>query len=153
MKTYYSLSEVADMLSVSKATLRRWDKSGKLNPVRHPVNNYRVYSLESLKQFPEIRFLFDDTPHEIVIPDREYSVVELFAGAGGLALGLERAGLKCALLNEIDHWACETLRANRPNWNVIEDDVANIDFSAYRGKIDVVTGGSLAKLLAMLERS
>ncbi|MCA9899850.1 MAG: DNA (cytosine-5-)-methyltransferase [Anaerolineales bacterium] len=141
MKTYYSLSEVADMLSVSKATLRRWDKSGKLNPVRHPVNNYRVYSLESLKQFPEIRFLFDDTPHEIVIPDREYSVVELFAGAGGLALGLERAGLKCALLNEIDHWACETLRANRPNWNVIEDDVANIDFSAYRGKIDVVTGG------------
>ena len=141
MKAFYTLSEVADMLSVSKATLRRWDKNGKLIPVRHPVNNYRVYTLESLKQFHEISFLFDDSPHEIVVPKRPYSVIELFAGAGGLALGLERAGLKCTLLNEIDHWACETLRTNRPNWHVVEDNVANVDFSPYRGQIDVVTGG------------
>ena len=105
MKEFYSLAEVADMLSVSKATLRRWDKNGKLTAVRHPLNNYRVYPRESLKQFHEISFLFDDSPYEVVIPKRDYSVVELFAGAGGLALGLERAGLKCALLNEIDHWA------------------------------------------------
>ncbi len=141
MKEFYSLAEVADMLSVSKETLRRWDKNGKLTAVRHPLNNYRVYPRESLKQFHEISFLFDDSPHEIVIPKREYSVMELFAGAGGLALGMERAGLKCVLLNEIDHWACETLRFNRPNWQVVEDDVENIDFSPYRGQVDVVTGG------------
>ena len=42
MKTNYSLSEVADMLSVSKETLRRWDKNGKLTAVREPMSNYRV---------------------------------------------------------------------------------------------------------------
>ncbi len=141
MKSFYSLSEVADMLSVSKATLRRWDNNGKLKPIRHPINNYRVYPLASLKQFAEIGFLFDAKPYRPVIPQRPYKVVELFAGAGGLALGMERAGLQCVMLNENDHWACETLRTNRPNWNVVEDDVAHIDFTPYRGKVDVVTGG------------
>lgn len=141
MKQFYSLSDVADMLSVSKATLRRWDKNGKLQPVRHPINNYRVYSLESLKQFPEISFLFEESSYEPTIPEKNYSVLELFAGAGGLGLGLESAGLNCVMLNELDHWACETLRANRPHWQVVEGDVANVDFSPYRGEVDVVTGG------------
>jgi predicted site-specific integrase-resolvase len=43
MKSFYPLNEVADMLSVSKETLRRWDRSGKLLSVRHPISNYRVY--------------------------------------------------------------------------------------------------------------
>lgn len=141
MKEYYSLSEVADMLSVSKATLRRWDKNGKLKPVRHPINNYRVYPLQSLKQFEAISFLFDETPYQPVVAKRPYSTIELFAGAGGLALGLERAGLECVMLNEIDRWACATLRENRPDWHVVEDDIANLDFTPYRGQIDVVTGG------------
>ncbi|MCP5098115.1 MAG: DNA (cytosine-5-)-methyltransferase [Chloroflexi bacterium] len=141
MKKFYSLSDIADMLSVSKATLRRWDNNGKLKSIRHPINNYRVYSLESLKQFQEIGFLFDKSHYAPVVPQRQYNVVELFAGAGGLALGLERAGLNCTMLNEIDHWACETLRENRPDWNIIEDDVANIDFTPYQGKVDVITGG------------
>ena len=51
-----------------------------------------------------------------------YTVVELFAGAGGLALGLDNAGLECNLLVEIDKRAVETLRINRPKWNVIDDD-------------------------------
>jgi DNA (cytosine-5)-methyltransferase 1 len=70
-----------------------------------------------------------------------YNVIELFAGAGGLALGLEAAGLKCVALNEIDHWAAETLRSNRVNWNVIEGDIKNVSFPEFRGKVDVITGG------------
>src|SRR5690606_36241733 len=66
---------------------------------------------------------------------------ELFAGAGGLAIGLEKAGLKCVALNEIDHWAAETLRKNRPNWKVLEGDIRDLSFTQYEGKIDVVTGG------------
>lgn len=42
---------------------------------------------------------------------------------------------------EIDSSACATLRANRPHWRVIQGDVAGVDFSAYSGKVDVVSGG------------
>ena len=142
MKDFYSISEVADMLSVSKETLRRWDKNRKLVPVRHPINNYRVYNSEDLRVFEQLGFLFSESvPAEAEEPHRDFTVVELFAGAGGLALGMEKAGLKCKLLNEIDHWACETLRKNRPKWNVIEKDISGLDFKPFNGKIDVVTGG------------
>jgi DNA (cytosine-5)-methyltransferase 1 len=142
MKQFYALAEVADMLSISKETLRRWDNNGKLKSFRHPMNNYRVYKAKDLKQFEQIGFIFDE--EEAVaptLPDMKFPTVELFAGAGGLALGFEKAGLKCALLNEINKDACETLRVNRPDWKVIESDVANIDFSQLRGKVDVVAGG------------
>ena len=140
-KDFYSLSEVADLLSVSKETLRRWDRSGKLVPIRHPINSYRVYPADSLRQFDELGFLFHNknTSHEK--PLRAYRCIELFAGAGGLALGLEQAGIESVLLNEIDKHACSTLRVNRPHWNVVEGDVAKINFENYRGKVDLVTGG------------
>ena len=67
--------------------------------------------------------------------------IELFGGAGGLALGLERAGITNVAVVEIEHTACETLRANRPNWNVIESDICDVSFSKYRNDIDFVSGG------------
>ena len=72
---------------------------------------------------------------------RDRSCIELFAGAGGLALGFEKAGIKSTLLNEIDKYACATLRKNKPYWNVIEGDVAKIDFKDYKNKVDIVSGG------------
>lgn len=65
--------------------------------------------------------------------------IELFTGAGGLALGLENAGIEHELLVEIDKDCVETLKNNRPNWNVIHDDVHNVDFSKYDA--DIVAGG------------
>ncbi|MDR2875447.1 MAG: DNA (cytosine-5-)-methyltransferase [Methylobacillus sp.] len=142
MKPYYTVSEVADMLGVTKETLRRWDKSGKLTPARHPINNYRVYLAQNLAQFERLGFMFHEPlPVADETPLREYKTIELFAGAGGLALGLEKAGLSNVLLSEIEPSACKTLRKNRSAWNVKEGDVAQIDFTPYRGKIDVVTGG------------
>ncbi|MEQ9288673.1 MAG: DNA (cytosine-5-)-methyltransferase [Cyclobacteriaceae bacterium] len=142
MKEYYSISEVADLLGKSKETLRRWDNSGKLTAVREPMSNYRVYKKEQLKIFDELDFLFNQNENSNYTgADHYYSVLELFAGAGGLAVGLEQAGLKCVALNEIDHWAAETLRNNRPQWKVIEDDIRQVSFSDYRNKVDVVTGG------------
>lgn len=67
------------------------------------------------------------------------SVIELFAGAGGLALGLEEAGLKAKALIEIDKDAVATLRHNRPDWNVIHADVSKVSFEGMSA--DVVTGG------------
>lgn len=67
--------------------------------------------------------------------------IELFAGCGGLALGLEQAGLECVLLNEKDRDSCQSLRLNRPDWNIVEGDVANLDFSPWRGVVDFISGG------------
>lgn len=72
----------------------------------------------------------------------DITAIELFAGAGGLALGLEKAGINSIQHIEIDKFCCETLRRNRPLWNVIESDISTVDFSKYRNKIDIVTGGS-----------
>lgn len=142
MKNVYTLSEVANLLGKSKETLRRWDKSGKLSALREPMSNYRTYKKEQLMIFDEVEF----NPNYIekqgpVKAAGNYTVLELFAGAGGLAIGMEQAGLKCIALNEIDHWAAETLRTNRPNWNVMEGDIRTLSFSHLKGAVDVVTGG------------
>ena len=55
-----------------------------------------------------------------------FYTIELFAGAGGLALGVEKAGFETLGLIEFDKDAANTLRKNRPNWNVIHDDIANV---------------------------
>lgn len=142
MKDFYSVSEVADMLGTTKETLRRWDKSGKLTPFRHPINNYRVYRKDDLKQFHQIGFMFrDQTEAQNTSPIKRFTSIELFAGAGGLALGLEQVGLDHLLLSEINKDACNTLRANRPEWNVVEGDVSTIDFKPHKGQVDVLTGG------------
>jgi DNA (cytosine-5)-methyltransferase 1 len=142
MKNVVSLTEVADMLSVSKETLRRWDNSGKLTSVRHPLNKYRYYNKADLQQFEQLGFLFaPNTPPQHNQPSQQYTTLELFAGAGGLALGFEQAGFTCLALNELDKDACQTLRLNRPHWQVLEGDVAKVDFTPYANKVHVLTGG------------
>lgn len=80
------------------------------------------------------RILKDPTPNG-------YNSIDLFAGAGGTALGLENAGFRHVLLAEIDKNPVNTLRKNRPDWNIVHKDIASLDFTPYRGKIDLVEGG------------
>ncbi|RUM62913.1 MAG: DNA (cytosine-5-)-methyltransferase [Sulfurospirillum sp.] len=75
------------------------------------------------------------------LESRTYRSIELFAGAGGLALGLEKAGIEHLFLNEINKYAAATLVRNRPHWNVLACDIAEIDFTPYRGEVDLITGG------------
>lgn len=70
-----------------------------------------------------------------------YKSLEICAGAGGQALGLEQAGFKHVALVEYEPEYCECLRRNRPNWNVICQDVHYFDGKPYRGKIDLLSGG------------
>lgn len=137
----YSVAQIADMLGVSKETLRRWDNSGKLRSLRNPMNNYRFYNKDQLLQFEELHFIFDDSERPTITAAYPYKTIELFAGAGGLAIGLERAGLDTVLLNEVNKDACATLKANRPQWNVKCGDIAGLDFTPFHDQIDVVTGG------------
>lgn len=140
---YFSLSHVADILSVSKRTVEAWKRNGRIKFM--PLTDYAdgVCAGTELEQFPEFsQFIHTTWDQEMTVrPLRRYRSIELFAGSGGLALGLEQAGFDAVLLNEWNHDACATLRANRPYWNVVEGDIADIDFSPYAGAIDMVSGG------------
>lgn len=80
-----------------------------------------------------------------VKPKKKYTVLETFAGAGGLALGLEKAGLSSVGAIELDKNAAQTLRDNRPNWNVIEEDISKVaeQINAFVKveNLDVLSGG------------
>ncbi len=78
-----------------------------------------------------------------------FTTIELFAGAGGLALGIEKAGFDTIGLIEFDKDACDTLKRNRPDWRVICDDIANISkldleeyFHIKKGVLDLLSGGA-----------
>lgn len=66
--------------------------------------------------------------------------IEMCAGGGGQAIGVEQAGFGCAAVLEIDKHACSTLRLNRPHWNVLEHDMALFDGTPYRN-IDLFAAG------------
>lgn len=66
--------------------------------------------------------------------------IEICAGGGGQALGLEQAGFDHVALVEEDTHCCATLRMNRPDWNVVEKDVKAFDGKDFRG-VDLLSGG------------
>lgn len=66
--------------------------------------------------------------------------VELCAGGGGQALGLERAGFRHVALVEIDEYCIKTLKLNRPHWHVFNADIRNWDASPYSG-VDLLAAG------------
>lgn len=74
--------------------------------------------------------------------------IELFSGAGGLALGLDKAGFKHRAVVEWNASACATIRANQKRdlkpvseWPLHEMDVRNFDYAQYAGKVELVAGG------------
>jgi DNA (cytosine-5)-methyltransferase 1 len=71
---------------------------------------------------------------------KKLTSIEVCAGAGGQALGLEMAGFDHVALVENDARCCETLRLNRPQWNVVEEDLNQFDGSPYKD-VDLVAGG------------
>lgn len=128
---------LADALSVSKANIKKWKDQGKIKPEKNGQ-----YLLDKLTSFPQIKSMVDSRwkIEQNIAPVKHYKSIELFAGAGGLALGLEQAGFKTTLLNEINQDACATLKENRPSWKIINDDISNVDFSGYQDT-DLLSGG------------
>ena len=142
MNNFFTITNLADILGVSFRTVNSWIDTGKLRAEKDQYGRIG-FSYFQLMGIPEIdEMVNSDWDKEMQIkPIRQYNSIELFAGGGGLALGMEKAGFHHIMLNEFDHWACETLRTNRPNWNVIEADVHTVDFTPYKDKVDIISGG------------
>ena len=134
---------LADILGTSKRVVNGWAKSGRIQTSIDVENGCEYVNKESLQNFKELDFLFDNLwdSFSTITPKKEYKIIELFAGCGGLALGLENAGFKSLLTNEIDKDASKTLKLNRPNWNVVNDDISNVSFKKYFDKVDMISGG------------
>lgn len=133
-----TFSELAESIGITKNQLSVM-LSESYNPFKARVED--LCGVLSVKPDAIMNFGEYEGSNSIEVENDDVTAIELFAGAGGLALGLELAGIKTLEYVEFDRACCETLKTNRPEWNVICDDIHHVDFSAYRDKVDVVTGG------------
>lgn len=119
-------SEYSQSSRDSQAARKRADVQAKRNPS----------STLSVQYDPKA-----DMP---VRPSNGLRTLSMFSGGGGLDLGFDRAGFSHAASYEVLPFAGETLKANRPNWHVFsgqDGDVRKVDWTLYRGKVDVIHGG------------
>lgn len=133
-----TFTELAEAIGITKNQLSVM-LSDAYNPFKTRVGDLcEVLSVQpdEIMDFGEY-----ESSNSIKVEDDDVTAIELFAGAGGLALGLELAGIKTLEYVEFDKACCETLRANRSEWNIVCDDIHNVDFTAYRDKVDIVSGG------------
>lgn len=137
-----SISETAIQLNVSIDTIRRWEKKGLIKAHRNQLG-HRVFKLDEVKA---LKAKLDGSAQQqqfkvLCHEPTNFTAVDLFAGAGGTALGLENAGFQHLLVNEFDKHAAATLRKNRAQWHVLEQDVHTVDFSHLAGQVDLLEGG------------
>lgn len=142
MQTFLSVNNLADLTGTSIATAQKWGESG-IYPYHKNDKGKNGFYMEELTDVEPVKMMLETHWEDEfnVAPLRDYTSVELFAGAGGLALGMHLAGFRHILLNEMDAIACRTLRRNHPEWNVLEGDIHNIDFTPLRGRVDFLSGG------------
>ena len=140
LKEFYLESEVADILGISKKSLSKFKKDDLFRNIykkKEGFINYQI--LKDLDIFKELKNSKWDQEFKTK-PKKNYKVIELFAGAGGLAIGLKKAGFSTLILNDIDKDSCATLSTNL-NSHIINDDVKNLCLKEYEGKVDILSGG------------
>lgn len=143
MPNLLSVSDAAEKLNISVDTIRRWEKKGLIRATRSK-SNYRLFSLDELKRIHN-KYQGNGKRNSFKVLKSKvktnYTSIELFAGCGGTALGFENAGISHVLLNEFEKNCVATLKKNMPEWNVVHEDIANVDFTEWEGKVDIVQGG------------
>ena len=142
MSNLMTVSDASKTLNVSIDTIRRWEKKGLIK-ARRDEKNYRVFNMEELRRAHN-KYVGGDTQqnrYAILKAKKKtkFTSIELFAGAGGLALGMENAGINHKMLVEIDKYAAATLKHNRPKWNISCADAREVSYTDVT--TDIVTGG------------
>ncbi|MBC7265561.1 MAG: DNA (cytosine-5-)-methyltransferase [Coriobacteriia bacterium] len=136
-----TVSQAAEVLGVSVDTIRRWNKLGLIK-ARRSENNHRLFNLEELEKLQrKISGFSSENHYRVLKAERrsKHTCIDLFAGAGGTALGFHNAGLNHIMLVEQDRDAVRTLTQNMPNWEVVQSDIRSVDFRGIRA--DVVEAG------------
>jgi len=136
-----TISDAAELLDVSSDTIRRWEKKGLIKSKRSEYN-YRLFSIPEIERLNKKDDPASNKNRYKILKSKKktkYSVIGLFSGAGGTALGFENAGLNHIFLNEFDSRAVGTLQRNRPQWNVCHQDVSEVNFKGLEA--DIVEGG------------
>jgi DNA (cytosine-5)-methyltransferase 1 len=138
-----TLEKASQLLEIPLSQLRTWEKK-KLIQGEKQSNHLRLFNLKLLQKVKnDLQGNQKDIGFKVLqnTDISPFTVIELFAGCGGMALGLENAGLKGKLFVEKDQDCINTLSLNRQNWNIIQEDIAHLDFKPYQDKIDIISGG------------
>ena len=140
---FLSVHEASSKLGISIDTIRRWEKKGLIKATRSD-KNHRMFNDSEILNL--VNKLNNKSEQEFTVlknkKKTKYTAIELFAGAGGTALGFENAGINHVLLNEIDKDCVSTLINNFGlATNVIGGDVRKLDFKKWKGKVDIVQAG------------
>lgn len=138
-----SIHDVSKKLNLSIDTIRRWEKKGLIKAER-TEKNHRIFDEEEVGLLLKKLNTKSDNNFSVLKTAKKssYKAIELFAGAGGTALGFENAGISHILLNEFDTDCVKTLQHNFPKGtNIIHADIHSIDFTPWKDKVDIVQGG------------
>ena len=150
--SFATTTEMAEKWSISRRRITRLCGEGRIEGAVLKGNTWLIPDMTEKPDDPRrVRKNMQNSFYNIAYPlkEKKYTTIELFAGAGGLALGVEEAGFNTIGLIEFDRDACDTLKKNRPNWRVICDDIANISkldleeyFGIKKGELDLLSGGA-----------
>lgn len=141
---FISVNEAANHLGITLQDISALEKKQLIQSHLFPGQRQKYFAIEEIEAFAAMqRGIRRPNPYRILKTSKHHYLraIELFAGGGGMALGLENAGIQHELLVECDRHCIETLHQNRPQWNAIAKDIASVDFQPYRDRVDLVSGG------------
>lgn len=137
---YINVHQAAELLQVSPDTIRRWHKKSLIS-AQIGERGERLFSETEISRV-QAKNSSAHRPWKVLkAPKTELSSIELFCGAGGLALGMENAGIDSKLLIDFDKDSIATMQINRPKWNAICARVQDINLKEFKSSIDIMAGG------------
>jgi DNA (cytosine-5)-methyltransferase 1 len=143
--TMLTLDQACKAFEINTEEIRRWEKKGL---IRAQVSGRdRLYDADALLQ-QKLKLVSPKAVNRYRVlkaekPEKPLNAIELFAGAGGTALGFENAGIHHVLMNEFAKDAVDTLKLNftDPTTKIVGGDVHELDFTSYKDKVDLVQAG------------